>query len=129
MLKKIFTYRLIIWDTIYLLFKYTFIRTALSDKRLIKYLSSQNRSTIDENSSDYSFSPQALSKFVNRIFRMVYPNGNCLVYALIKRDILYKHGFAEPILIGLKNTNQGLKAHAWLYNEHVKNYKIVHILS
>lgn len=128
MLKKIISYRIIILSSVCLLIKYTLIRIFLSDKKLINYLSAQNRSTKHKYFSRKSHSLQELTKMINRVFHLVYPNGNCLISSLIKRDILYKHGYIEPIFLGLKNTDQGLKAHAWLSNENAINYKIVHLL-
>lgn len=129
MLKKIFKYRLLIWYTVFLLSKYSLIRIVLSDKNLIAFLSSQSRIPIYKSTTRNTSSTNSLLHSVNKILKGINPNGNCLVHSLVKRDILYKKGYFEPIFLGLKITNQGLKAHAWLSNERVIDYNLVHLLS
>lgn len=129
MIYKLFKYRLLILQILYLLCKYMLIRTFLSSKELIIYVSRQDSDDIEYYTSASPVQPfSTLINSLNRVLNLVYSNGNCLVKCLVKRDLLKKYGFSEDIILGIKGSEQGIKAHAWLPGERNFNYNIVHLL-
>lgn len=129
MIKKIIRYRLLIFQTIYLLCKHILMRVILPNKILLDFVFRQHKSKIpldipQSETLHYSL----LLRTTNKILKLVYPNGNCLVKSLVKRGILQKYGYSEHIILGVKYTEQELKAHAWLSSESGSNFNILHLV-
>ena len=105
------------------------VRTFLSSKELINYVSRQGGADIENYAACAPAQPfHTLIKSINKVLNLVYANGNCLVKCLVKRDLLKKYGFSEDILLGIKGSGQGIEAHAWLPGERCSKYNIVHLL-
>lgn len=129
MIRKIFINRLLIFQTICILSKYKLFRVLLSSKELLKLISEKENIETVYHSPEQAKQPfQSYIKSINRILHYLYPDGNCLVKSLVKRDLLQKYGFTKQIAVGVIISGQKMKAHAWLSGECESNFKIVHLL-
>ena len=105
------------------------MREFLSERKLLRKLTQNTDNEVYQSTTRYPAQPfNTLMRSINKILDRVYPNGNCLVKSLVKRDLLKKHGYHQPIAVGVITSDQGIKAHAWLSGESETEYKIVHLL-
>lgn len=113
----------------YLLSKYMLVRALFSSKKFLVYVSRPTYSDLYRDSYLTSMQPiHPIIKSINRVINYFYANGNCLVKCLVKRDLLRKYGFTERIVLGVTNSGNELKAHAWLSSDSESKYKYVHLL-
>lgn len=129
MIRKIIYNRILILQTSFLLCKYLFMRTFLSGKVLLKKLSTQEINKLYYHTARTPEQPfHSVLRSINRILEFLYPNGNCLVRSLVKREVLKKYGYPKRIAVGVIRSELGIKAHAWISGENDFQYNIVHLL-
>jgi len=127
-IKRVITYRVLIFNTLIALIKYNLYHLFLRDEKMVKLISARQSHLVP----DYSIPVQPntlLLRQTNRLINLIQPGASCLVKSLVKRDVLEKFGYNSVICFGLMKQNGGFIAHSWLTVENSGGFSKVFQLS
>jgi len=123
MIKKFLKYRVVIFQVLFYLLKFSFLKAFYSNNAFYHKVRNEIKVKINPDSVLQKQPISSLICQIDKIIRIINPKINCLIISLIKREVLALHGYKVEINLSIYKIDNCFRTHAWIYRPGMDSFK------